>query len=115
VGVLIGGGPGGRQVLSGRQQTLTQLAAILENRLGKPVVDTTGLSAKYDFGFAFDPTGLVGGLSIPPPPGGADPAPDPAPSLFTVIQQELGLRLDQKKVSVELVVIDRIEKVPTEN
>ncbi len=44
-----------------------------------------------------------------------DKTDDTAPSLFTAVQQELGLRLDQKKVTVELLVIDRLEKVPAEN
>ena len=47
-------------IIAARQQTSLQLANILENQLGKPVVDKTGLTAKYDNGFAFDATGLAG-------------------------------------------------------
>jgi uncharacterized protein (TIGR03435 family) len=126
-GMLMGGGRG-RNVIVARQQAISQLANYLENLIGKPVVDKTGLTAKYDYGFAFDATGLPGGFN---PPTAAAPAPqtagaagappafdaasDSAPSLFNAVQQELGLRLDQKKVTVELVVIDRLEKVPSEN
>ena len=126
-GMLIGAGPGGRNVTAARQQSISQLASFLENQLGKPVIDKTGLTAKYDYGFAFDATGLAGEFR---PPAAAAPssqtaggaaappafdAAAPAPSLFTAVQQELGLRLDQKKVTVELIVVDRVEKVPTEN
>ncbi len=126
-GVLVGGGPG-RNIISARQQTMAQLASFLESRIGKPVVDKTGLTAKYDYAFAFDPEGLVGGFRPPAEsapasqtagaataPPAFDTSANPAPNLFTAVQQELGLRLDQKKVTVELVVIDRLEKVPTEN
>src|SRR5579862_110253 len=99
-GTLMGGGVGG-SVIAARQQTMTQLANILENQLGKPVVDKTGLTAKYDFGIKFDPTGLPGAFAPQnAPPGDAS---DPVPSIFTVVQQELGLRLDQKKITVDLV------------
>ena len=42
-------------------------------------------------------------------------APAPQTAGAAAVQQELGLRLDQKKVTVELIVIDRLEKVPSEN
>jgi uncharacterized protein (TIGR03435 family) len=63
-GVLVGGGPG-RNIISARQQTVAQLASFFESRIGKPVVDKTGLTAKYDYAFAFDPTGLAGGFRPP--------------------------------------------------
>jgi len=109
--MVIGGRLGGSTIVAARQQTITQIARFLEGQLRKPVVDKTGLTAKYDFGFAFDPTGLSGAAAPP----AFDAAPTGAPSLFTAVQQELGLRLDQKKVTVELIVVDRVEKAPSEN
>ncbi len=125
---IIFAGPDGRNATVAKQQSISQLADFLEGQLGKPVVDKTGLTAKYDYEFAFDRTGLPGAF-IPPAasasaaptagaagaPPGFDSAPSGAPSLFNAVQQELGLKLDPKKVTVELIVVDRIEKVPTEN
>jgi uncharacterized protein (TIGR03435 family) len=126
--MIIDAGTVGRQVVAARQQTITQIASFLENLLGKPVVDRTGLTAKYDYGFAFDTTGLPGASNprvasvsaaqtagVAAPPSAFDNAPASAPSIFNAVQQELGLRLDQKKVTVELIVVDRLEKVPSEN
>lgn len=115
-GMLISAGVGGQNTIAARQQSISQLANFLEGQVGKPVVDKTGLTAKYDYGFAFDASGLAGEFR-PSAAAAADfaTAPAGAPSLFTAVQQELGLRLDQKKVTVQLIVIDRLEKVPTEN
>jgi uncharacterized protein (TIGR03435 family) len=125
---LIMVGRDGRSAIAARQQTIVQLANFLEGQLGKPVVDKTGLTAKYDYGFAFDAAELPGALKPAAAPAAAaqtagaataqptlDNAPPDAPNIFNAVQQELGLRLDQKKVTVELIVVDRVERVPTEN
>jgi uncharacterized protein (TIGR03435 family) len=115
VGILFSAGAG-RAVISGRQQTTAQLATALEGRIGKPILDKTGLTAKYDFALAFDMmefAGEPGALSFPT--RNETPAADPAPSIFTAVQQELGLRLESKKVPVDFIVIDKANKTPTEN
>ena len=45
--------------------------------------------------------------------GGASP--DAAPSLFTALQNTLGLKLQRQKVSVPIIVVDHIDRAPTEN
>ena len=81
---------------------LTRFADFLSGRLGRPVVDTTGLGGKYSFEVYFTPDG----------PGAADGA---EPDVFSAVQQQLGLRLEARKGAIELLVIDRAEKVPAEN
>jgi uncharacterized protein (TIGR03435 family) len=81
--------------------------------LDRPVVDKTGIQGRYDFTLTWTPDetqfGGRGGQAPPP----ADPANAP-PGLFTAIQEQLGLKLEATKATVEVFVIDRLEK-PTAN
>jgi len=129
----VGGGRGGifqmmmpgRSRLIAQRQTMQDLAERLSSALTKPVTDATGLKAKYDFTLTFSPEGLnsgmFGGAPPPPPPGGGGrslenmPDVEPPQDLFSAIQAQLGLKLDPKKGPVELIVVDKAEKTPTEN
>jgi len=73
-------------------------------------LDKTGLTGTYDFDLSYAPEQL-GAAGQPPQLNGA-PAPiDPnAPSLFTAIQEQLGLKLDSQRGPVEVTVIDRVEQ-----
>jgi uncharacterized protein (TIGR03435 family) len=118
------GGPGyvttlrftGEAHSAAKAQTLSALTARLGNMLRRPVLDKTGLTGKYDFSldFRIDPQSL--GL---PPPGPGAPAPadsaDLGPDLATAVQQQLGLRLVAAKANLDVLVIDKIDKTPTEN
>ncbi len=110
---------------------LANMINMLQQQVGRPIVDKTELKGLFDFKFQFSPEGLSlpgapGGLPVPPPvlggagpAGTAGPAPaptaasDPVPSLFTAIQ-ELGLKLESAKGPVQVLVIDSVQK-PTEN
>ncbi len=75
----------------------------LINMVGRPVIDRTGLTGRYDFTLTWTPAPGTGG-----PPG---PPVDPdAPSVFTAVQEQLGLKLESARGPVEVVVIDRLEK-----
>ena len=77
---------------------------------GRMVVDRTGLTGNWEFvlTFAAEQRGQ-------PPPGVNVPAADPdAPSLYTALQEQLGLKLESTKGPVDLVVIDGVEH-PTED
>lgn len=121
-------GPMARMV--GKAQTLSQLAAMLGNQLNHPVIDKTGLTATYDFVLEFAPDfrggGMPGGVvlgpgPLPGPPPGGDASQTPSPSepngasLVAALQQQLGLRLVSNKAPLDVLVIDKAEKVPTEN
>jgi uncharacterized protein (TIGR03435 family) len=99
--------------LTFRNSPMSQVTAILQNFLDKPVVDQSGLSEKYDFTLTFtlDPAqaARLGG-----PPTSAPDNPDAAPDIFAAFQQQLGLKLESTKAPVDVMVIDKVEK-PSEN
>ena len=95
------------------QQTTQDLADHL-GLVGRPVIDSTGLTAKYDFTLTFSLEGL--GIAPPPPGTGASGADsDAPPDIFSALESQLGLKLQSKKGPVDLIVIDHIEKEPTAN
>jgi uncharacterized protein (TIGR03435 family) len=112
-------------MLRGSAVPLSNIIGMMQQQVGRPVIDKTELTGLYDFVLRFGPEGLTpfgGPLPTPPPPtlpGGAAPAAGPAPaaeplpSIFTALQ-ELGLRLESTKGPVEVLVIDSVQK-PTEN
>jgi uncharacterized protein (TIGR03435 family) len=57
-----------------------------------------------------------GGAALTPPDGApADLASNSAPGLITAVQEQLGLKLESKKIPLDVLVIEKAEKVPTEN
>lgn len=128
---------GGRARMTAYKETMQWLATRLSTSAGRPVMDATGLTKKYDFTLDFAPEG--GGMGpggMAPPAGGGGggamvimaqvPGPggpsghtasdaESVPTLATALQEQLGLKLESKKGPVEMIVVDKIEKVPTEN
>jgi uncharacterized protein (TIGR03435 family) len=86
--------------------TLAQLAFFLSRSAGKPVLDKTGLEGRYEFSLAYKPDVLQadGGTAEFGPP-----------DLFTAIQEQLGLRLTPTKASLSVVIVDQMDRMPTEN
>jgi len=87
--------------------------------LGRPVVDQTGLKGKYDFTVQWTPDqsqpAMFKGPEEPKPGPDNTSAPESSgPSLFTAIQEQLGLRLESQKGPVQILVIDHVER-PSEN
>jgi uncharacterized protein (TIGR03435 family) len=91
-------------------QTISWLAEMLSNQLRQPVIDATGLSGKYDFLLSW--VLQQRGAPIDSAVASADAS---GPDLLDAVQSQLGLKLQQKKSPVEVLVVDHIEKVPTEN
>jgi uncharacterized protein (TIGR03435 family) len=108
--------PDGNFTLTAASASMKQLTDALSFRLGAIVVDQTGLDGKFDFSLEFgpetrnEPTLSKSGEPLPPPP--ADSA--PGPSIFSALQEKLGLKLEARKLPVEVIVIDRANR-PTEN
>lgn len=89
--------------------TTTGLADVLTNIVGRPVVDKTGISGTYDIRLEFTRESTV--FNAPPETANADAA---GASIFTALQEQLGLRLESQKGPVEFLVIDHAEK-PSQN
>ena len=98
--------------------SLAQVANSLGMFAGRVVQDRTSLTGNYDFNLTWTPD------QMPPRPPGAPDGPPPqfngvavdpnGPSLFTAVQEQLGLKLDSQRGPVSVLVIDRAEK-PVEN
>jgi uncharacterized protein (TIGR03435 family) len=90
-----------------RGAPVKQFIEYLSATLGRVVVDRTGLRERYDIDLKWTPE--------QPAPGATLPAADPdAVSIFTALQEQLGLRLDATRDKVDVLVIDRVER-PTPN
>lgn len=78
--------------------TMPNLAGWLSYQVGGPVSDETGLDGVYDItlDFSIDENSS-------------------SPAIFTALQQQLGLKLESKKALFDMIVVDRAEKIPTEN
>jgi uncharacterized protein (TIGR03435 family) len=98
--------------LIGTGVTAEMLAKVLSHQLGRSVQDQTGLQGVFDFKLEWAPDPQTGGA------GGAPPEPvdlRTGSSLFSAIQEQLGLKLEARKGPGEVLVIDHIERTPTEN
>ena len=85
------------------------IADYLGNAIGSPVEDRTGLTGIYDVHLEFvpDPSGTE--------PNATAAAAEPGTGIFDAVPSQLGLKLVAAKVPVETLVIDHLEKIPTEN
>jgi bla regulator protein blaR1 len=97
---------------------MEQLARALSNILGRPVIDKTGFTGTFDVKLDFSPEGTNfggrGGFGPPPGAPGDGANPDALPSIFTAIQDQLGLKLESQKGTDSVLVIDHAER-PSEN
>jgi uncharacterized protein (TIGR03435 family) len=104
---------------------MAQLVNVLANVTGRPVIDKTAYTGTFDVHLEWTPEagmgrgGAFGGPGAGPAPGGdpvpaAPPADTSGPSIFTAVQEQLGLRLESQKAPVEILVVDHAEKA-TEN
>jgi uncharacterized protein (TIGR03435 family) len=95
----------GADHITARALTMEDLADRLSGavfRLDRPVIDQTGLKKRYDFTLKWKADDI-------------SPDVDSGPSIFTALQEQLGLRLDTKNVPTRILVIDRAQKEPLPN
>jgi uncharacterized protein (TIGR03435 family) len=99
--MLMRSGPGGTFIVTAQGVPLSSFLPQLSYNSGRPVIDKTGLTGKYDFEltYALDQNASAGATSD-----------STGPSIFTAIQEQLGLKLEPGKGPVEVIVIDHAEK-----
>ncbi len=119
-------GAGNSMKMQLRNQTLTGFAEVLTRFLGSPVTDLTEIQGKYDFELEMTMEDMSRGSGMmimkgPAAAAGGDAAnpagdvnADSGGGLFRSVQN-YGLKLDKRKAPMDLLVVDRVEKVPTEN
>jgi uncharacterized protein (TIGR03435 family) len=95
--------PNGTVRVAGAGALITHLISMIQGALREPIVDRTGLTGRYDLDLEFNPeaASLRGGASDVP-----------GSSIFTAVQEQLGLRLDLRKERTDVLVIDQVE-MPT--
>ena len=107
---------GNRMMMSGTSLTadgidMVSFTRLLSQRVGRPIVDKTGLAGKYSFklNWANEPHDGEG-PGGPPHDGAPAASGDTGPSIFTAVQEQLGLKLDSEKGPVDVIVIDHLEQ-----
>jgi len=95
--------------INARRGTMGMLCAVLSNWMRRPVLNQTGLTGNYDYVLKYAPD--PGESALFPETNPSDAS---GPSIFTALQEQLGLKLESQRGSLDVIVIDRVEK-PTEN
>jgi uncharacterized protein (TIGR03435 family) len=86
--------------IRGQALPLPLFAALLSRPVGRPVADRTNIQGNYNIRLEYAPTTATD---------------SELPSIFTALQEQLGLRLEPQKVPVEMLIIDHADRIPTEN
>jgi uncharacterized protein (TIGR03435 family) len=91
--------PGGT---SARAVTMDFFATMMSSAVGRPIVNETALPGEFDIDLSYAPD-LGAGAAPTAPPGTS------APSVFTALEEQLGLKLESARGPVDVIVIDRVE------
>jgi uncharacterized protein (TIGR03435 family) len=97
---------GERMLIEAHGMSVTDFATgLLASRLDRPVIDKTGMTGRFDFRLEFAPLSAAVGS-----PDGAQAPNNEASSIFTAVQEQLGLKLTPEKNNIKVLVIDHAEK-----
>lgn len=103
-----GSPPAGKPQIPGRiisnRMFMSTLATLLSRFLRQTVLDRSGLQGAYDVNLTWTPERVA-----------ESPDSTPGPTIYTAIQEQLGLKLESRKGPVEVIVIDQAQKIPLEN
>jgi len=95
-----------------RQSTLSQLTYFISRFTHQPIIDMTGIPGEFTIRLHWAPDEPQ---AAPAPDAAAQPGIDSEPSLFRAVEEQLGLKLETRHGPVEVLVVDRAEKVPAGN
>ncbi len=109
--LTLSGGEFTRTKVFARHRTMDQLADTIGVYVNRLVRDLTELPGRYDFTLAFE---SAPDIDLAAASAGEARA-DSGPTIFAAVQQQLGLRLESRKGPVEMLIVDRLDKVPTGN
>lgn len=96
--------------MTGTRASMGNLAFYLSRQLERPVLDRTGLPGRYDFQLDWAPDSAPCSAAADGAGAGAAANSADGPSIFTALQEKLGLKLESTKGAVEVIVIDHAEK-----
>src|ERR1019366_2042593 len=85
------------------------LVGLANTLTGRPVIDSTGLKGTYDFTLTFSTESVEGASGTVPSDD------DLGLSVFAALEKQLGLKLEPRKIMIDVFVIDHAEKTPVEN
>ena len=91
----------GTPTITMRGTSISRLARVLEDRAGRVIIDKTGLGGAYDVDFEWE---------LPSRSGPPTTLPSESLSLFTVLEEQLGLKLESERGPVDVLVIDHVER-----
>jgi uncharacterized protein (TIGR03435 family) len=100
--------------MEGISVSMPAFAKMLTRLIGREVVDKTGFTGRFGLHLDFAMDDALAGLPNPTGPDVSAPPDSAKPTLFTALQEQLGLKLDPSKGPVDVFVIDHVER-PTEN
>jgi uncharacterized protein (TIGR03435 family) len=115
------GDPGGphfdvdNTTLTAGGASMAQFADHLSDMVDRPVVDKTGLEGVFDFRLEWLPDEYQSSTASEAGEQRSRNEMRTGPAFFRALQEQIGLRLESQKLPIEIVVVDRIEKVPSEN
>jgi len=98
----------GNGTFAAHDLSMTTVASVLTDLVHRTVIDKTGLTGNYSFDLKWTPD------DAPAPSASANPSTDSGPSIFTALQEQLGLKLKPAKGPVETLVVDHVA-MPSEN
>lgn len=117
-GAVVTISPDGKAQMKAKALTAADIANRLANSLRMPVIDKTGLTGRYDFTLDY----AIDLSTIARPPGAVEPPPATAisnptlgPDIAEAAEKQLGLKLNRARAPLDVIIVDHVERVPSEN